>query len=345
MKNTWLILLAPALALSSSRAEAAGGEAVAAHEEGARLIKEGRLPEAVSALQRSVALDPSYPEGWADLGSAQLQQGNLKEAVRSFEKAVQLKADFQVARYNLAYSLRKSKSYRRAIDEYRRYLERDPEDADAEYGLAEALRADGQASEAADAYDAYARIEKRPAQAKWVSKAREQAEELRRSTSSSESSPPSPSLASHAPKSTPPPTTAKKSVNGSEGTGKPATGTRRSEAFNAGVNALRQSDFKTALPQLTAASKETPDDPMVLAALGSAELGVRHAAEAETAYRRALKSASKEALPGIYFGLAESLRLQGADKEALSFYEKAAADASATATIKKLATERSSALR
>jgi hypothetical protein len=58
-----------------------------------------------------------------------------------------------------------------------------------------------------------------------------------------------------------------------------------------------------------------------------------------------MKSASKEAMPGIYFGLAEALRLQGEVREASSFYEKTTQSESATGTIKKLAAERLGKLR
>jgi tetratricopeptide (TPR) repeat protein len=353
-----LALFATATTVHAAPPEAA----IAAHREGMRLAKSNQLPEALESLQRAVQLDPEYAEAWADLGNTQLAAGDMKSAIRSFEAAVKLRADFQIARYNLAYALRKTGSYPKAAEQYRLYLMRDPQDADAHYGLAEALKASGDLFAAAEAYDEYARVEKRPGQQKWIAKAEEQAKSLRKQaakkseSASAGDAPPEPprgkteaksgkqkhlSFSARAKKEEAAP--APEAPPSRE---RPVAAKRaRPEAFRAGIEALKQNDFAGALPRLTAAAKEAPEDGFVLAALASAHLGLAQARDAEVAYRRALAVATPDAKAGIYFGLGEALRLQGEVDKALAMYRDAERSSAATASLKKLAAERIAALK
>jgi Flp pilus assembly protein TadD len=322
---------------STAVAEAAKKDAEAAHKEGMRLARDGHAPDAIEELKRAVSLDPDYPEAWADLGNTYLSQGDLQNAIRALENAVRIRPDFQVARYNLAYSCRKTKDYRRAVLEYRTYLQRDPQDADAEYGLAESLKALGENAAAAEAYDVYARIEKRPGQTKWIQKAKTEADALRQGGALAEAPSPEP-VADAAPVGT---AGAQKATKKTA----PAPAAQRSEAFQAGLQHLKQNDFEGALARLLAAAKNSPDDPMVQAALGSAYLGLRDAAKAEDAYRKALKSATKDATPAIEFGIAESLRLQGDKKAAREEYDRVTKMDETPPSLRKVATDRAAKLR
>lgn len=333
-------------------------DASRAHQEGLAFAKNGQFPRAREALGRAVSLDPSFAEAWADLGNIELALGNMTPAITAFERALKVRPELQTARYNLAYSLRNAKAFDRAAEHYRLYLQRDPDDPDALYGLGEALRAVGDLRAAAEAYEAYARVEERPGQAKWVAKARELTEALRAQAARDPppaSPPPGPAgRTTPAPSPASPPTASASPPTVAAGSSAQSPEARdaqvirphaRPSAFETGLTGLKQGDFRGALGPLSTAAHDAPDDALVLAALGSAHLGLRQGKESEVAYRRALKTASKGALAGIYLGLGEALRLQGEDREAREAYRSAQAHEAAPEAIKKLAGERLRALR
>ena len=80
----------------------------AAHEQaalGARLGQQGRHAEAITALRRSVELDPTVASVQHNLGFACLEAGGLDEAASAFTNAVRLNPDLATAHYGLAMAL------------------------------------------------------------------------------------------------------------------------------------------------------------------------------------------------------------------------------------------------
>lgn len=335
------LLLASALALAAPSPEAAS-----AHKEGLRLAKSNMIPEAIEQLEKAVKIDPDFSEAWSDLGNTHLSAGSMPDAIRCFERAVKVRPDFQIARYNLAYALRKTGDHARAAEHYRVYLQRDPDDADAWYGLAESLRQANDNQAAAEAYEKYAQVEKRPAQAKWVAKAQEQAKTLRagqpaklaaKTATPAERGGEKPKHLSFSAKAKKEKAAGEQPVAAAvevkqqpgliaapaESTVSEGTVAKRPASFDTALIALRAGDYESALPQLEAAATAAPEDAFVLAALGSAHLGLRNAKEARRAYQRALASAQPAAVPGIWLGLGEAARVLGEKDEAAEAYAKA----------------------
>ncbi len=350
-----LLSLALALTLVSSEAFAAKPEAVAALQEGRRLLEAKKTPAAIQAYLRATELDPSYGEAWTELGNAYLMSGNSAEAATAFTGALEVDASNSTARYNLAYSLRKTKQYAEAARQYRTYLETNPNDADAHYGLAESLRSSGDALGAADAYDAYARVEKRPKQQKWVNKAKERAAELRAQAAAKA---PAPAPAKPAPKAAvaDKPAKLEMSVSGAAAkpdvmpneaaaTEAPARANKRADAFTAGLDHLQRGDYAAAQERLAVAIREQPDDPIVLAAQGSTFLGLLDGVGAEAAYKKALVMAPDAAVPGIYLGLGEAQRIQGKLVEAAASYRRASEHQRASNSVKRFSEERLAAVQ
>lgn len=338
-----------------ANASAASPEAEAARAEGGRLAAAKQLPAAIRAYERAIALDPKYADPWLELGNLHLAAGKTDEAVRAFSGALEVNPKLSVARYNLAYALRKTERYEDAAAQYRIFLETNADDPDAQYGLAESLRAAGDKAGAADAYDAYARAEKRPQQKKWVKKAQERAAALRAEVAAAAPKAPTPAPAAKvAPKKD-----AKGALRMSfagerprpndtlEGAAAPApTPTaRRSPAFGAGLAALQRGEYENAEARLRVALADHPEDPIVLAAYGSAMLGALDGPAAEASYRKALVNAPDAAVPGLYLGLGEAQRLQGKSSEAQRSYESAIGHARATRSIQRFSEERLAALR
>ena len=353
-----LLCLALLIALP---ARAASSDAEAARQRGLELSRANQLPEAITELEKAAALDPGSAEVQADLGNTKLLAGDLAGATAALETAVKLKPDLGVARYNLAYALRKSGQFQKAADQYRIFLTTTPNDPDAHYGLAESLKATGDKLAAAEAYEAYANAERRPAQARWVEKARSTAAELRSSATGEaplakankeKTSQPVAVAAGKKlsfSKSVPPveaaanPTSAP--LEAAPPAGEPVKVARaRPVEFSQALSQMQAGNFSAAEPTVAKFAGEHPDDALASAALGSARLGILDGPGAEQAFGRALGKAPREALAGIQLGLGEARRLQGKDEEAKKAYRLVLEDNTAPAPIRRNAEERLAAL-
>lgn len=59
---------------------------------GQALLRANQIPEAVTVLERAVALQPNFCVGWARLGEAQLRADNLPQALASLDRAASVEA-------------------------------------------------------------------------------------------------------------------------------------------------------------------------------------------------------------------------------------------------------------
>ena len=353
-------------ALAMLPAQAAAAPSLAAktyRDEGVRLIEAKRYEEAVKALRRAVKFSSDYAEAWTDLGRAQLALQRYDDAAKAFQGALLAKPDLLDAQFNLALALRKASRWEKSAEAYRVYLQQRPQDADAHYALAETLRAGGDALAAADAYERYAQLETKPDRAQWIEHAKAQARLLRggppaQATTPAATSPAvaptttktlpaTPTITRAAAAAPPPAATASLSLNTA---GRPTDAdparprgapTRvRPAAFDAGIAALNAKDYQRALGQLQGAVASAPGDALVLAALGSAHLGLGDGLAATEAFRKASSTAAPAALPGIRLGLAESFRIRGEDAEAAAVFKRLISDPATPANIKAMAVER-----
>jgi tetratricopeptide (TPR) repeat protein len=85
-------------------------------------IKSGAPAEAIPALQRSIELDPAFPDAWSMLGSLLLDSGEAQESVECFLKAAALEPSNATVYLNLASAyaaLDKDVEEAAAMDRYR----------------------------------------------------------------------------------------------------------------------------------------------------------------------------------------------------------------------------------
>jgi tetratricopeptide (TPR) repeat protein len=103
----------------------------------------GRLTEATAQYRDAVRIQPDYPEGHFNLGSALAHSGrsdDLPDAIAAYRTALRLKPDYVEAHYNLANALARMPGREpEAIAEYREALRIEPNLAGAHENLGNAL--------------------------------------------------------------------------------------------------------------------------------------------------------------------------------------------------------------
>lgn len=166
------LLVLPLLLVAASPAPPQ--EAKAAFERGERALAEGKLDQAVAAYKEALAKAPGYAAALNGLGLALFKQDKKPEALQQFRAATAADPAFALAWSNLGFASRKTGDAAAAVAAYEKYTQLAPDDPDGHYGLAESYRMAGDAPKAVAAYEQYLAKEKRPAEQKWVQKAREQ---------------------------------------------------------------------------------------------------------------------------------------------------------------------------
>ncbi len=201
---TWTRTLALAAAVSlglaigaPSPARAQAGElpgqpnnaAADLYEQGHRLVKKGRLEEAVTAFdaaakkaplfhlahyaagnvlaqlgrdreaglrfEEAVAADPDFANGWNALGVIHLKSRRLERAIKAFDEALSAKEPLELARYHKGQALLRLSRLDEAEKELRRFLQKDPEHGDATVELAAARVRQGDPKGARGIIDTY----------------------------------------------------------------------------------------------------------------------------------------------------------------------------------------------
>jgi tetratricopeptide (TPR) repeat protein len=171
---------------SADRASAAAERAKRQKEDGDRRLRAGDVPGAEAAYRKAAQLDPSAYDAYEALGNLLFSNNRYLEAVQAFQKAVQAEPRYVLGFYNIAHTYRKWGKYNEAINFYKKYLENKPDDPDAFFGLATAYEAVGQKQAALANYMVYVGKETRPSEQRYVIKAKDKVEELRKALGSSQ---------------------------------------------------------------------------------------------------------------------------------------------------------------
>lgn len=102
-------------------------------QEGAELILDGQLDEAIALLDALAAAEPDNPYAYGFLGNALFEQGSYVRALRSYLTALELAPEYLGAMVGIGQSLRLLGRYQEAIRMGRQILSRAPADGDALY--------------------------------------------------------------------------------------------------------------------------------------------------------------------------------------------------------------------
>lgn len=154
--------------------------AKSAFEKGEKALGDGKFDEAVRFYKEALAATPGYAEALNGLGSALFKLNKREEAVAQFKAALEADSNLALAWSNLGYAARKMSDFKTAAAAYERYTQLDPNDPDGFYGLGESYKSLGEKAKAIAAFESYLQREKRPTEQKWVDKAKESVEQLRK---------------------------------------------------------------------------------------------------------------------------------------------------------------------
>ena len=111
-----------------------------------------KFNDATEAFKKVTELNPTFPDGFNNLGVTLQDQGILDDAIKSFTKALSLKPDYPEAYYNLGNAFKDQGQLNKAITSYNKALSLKPEYTDVLNNRGIALKDQGQLDEAIDSY-------------------------------------------------------------------------------------------------------------------------------------------------------------------------------------------------
>ena len=149
MKKTSIIMVILFL-LGVGTLHAESKEAMEYNREGAELVKQGKMEEALEAFQKAVESDSNDAVARLNLAYTYDRQGQTEEAIAAYQEAIQLDPRNLLAYNNLGVLYDKQGQYDEAIGEFQRALEIDPTDANALKNLENAENSKGVIQERED---------------------------------------------------------------------------------------------------------------------------------------------------------------------------------------------------
>ena len=107
---------------------------------GIALQAQGKTEEAIVCYRKALARNPSQANAHNNLGNLHLSQGNLEAAKDCYQRAIALRPDYADAHYNLGNTLQQRGQYEAAVSRYRRALACNPSMPQAHNNLGVTLR-------------------------------------------------------------------------------------------------------------------------------------------------------------------------------------------------------------
>ena len=113
------------------------------YEKGQEALKDEKMDEGISHLNKAIKLYDNFPQAYTMLGTAYVQQQNWKEAQPALEKATQLDPKSPTAFFELGAVFNQTKNYPEAEKALNQGLTLNPDAAAGHYELAKAYLAEG----------------------------------------------------------------------------------------------------------------------------------------------------------------------------------------------------------
>jgi lipoprotein NlpI len=145
-----VVVVSLTLLVRLARADAAGD----AYDEGVRLVRAGRLREAIASFDKAIRLKPNFAEAYNSRGIVYNNLAQHERAIKDYGEAVRLNARYAEAYYNRANAYSDSGQYELALKDYGAALDLNPGYAEAYHNrsLAYLSLARGEAATDARAY-------------------------------------------------------------------------------------------------------------------------------------------------------------------------------------------------
>ncbi len=138
-----------------------------------QLLKEKSYERAEAVFREALAKDPRSVAAYEGLGDALAGRRQWEDAIKVYKNGLEAIPDWHRGLYLLGYTYRKMGEYEDAIKFYQQYIIVTPDDPDAYYGLGQSHHKAGNNAKAVEAFKIYVEKEKRPAEQKWVARAKE----------------------------------------------------------------------------------------------------------------------------------------------------------------------------
>lgn len=124
-----------------------------------QLLEEGQAREAIGVLRQMLEGNPTFADGWNDLGTAQIMAGDTAGARRSWQRAVALDPALISARCNLAQLVLRDAKIEQALTSYEEIVGEAPGYPAAWAGLGEAALKSGAITQARRAFEEATRLQ------------------------------------------------------------------------------------------------------------------------------------------------------------------------------------------
>ena len=119
---------------------------------GVTLHRQGKLDEALEAYKKALLIKPDSAEIQCYIGNSLKNQGKLEKAVEAYKSAIELKYDYTDAHNNLGIALKDQEKLDDAIEAYKKALSVDPKYVYAHYNLGKVFQTQGKLEKAIEAY-------------------------------------------------------------------------------------------------------------------------------------------------------------------------------------------------
>ena len=119
---------------------------------GVTLHEQGKFESALVAYKKAISIKPNYAEAYNNLGNTLLEQGEPAGAISSYKKAISIDSNFAEANYNMGFALSSINKPEEAIVAYNNAISIKPNYSEAYCNLGNAYKEIGKLNEAIDFY-------------------------------------------------------------------------------------------------------------------------------------------------------------------------------------------------
>ncbi|MFK7785286.1 MAG: tetratricopeptide repeat protein [Crocinitomicaceae bacterium] len=123
------------------------------HEEADKLLKDGKVIEAIEVYTKALEINPDHPDIYSDRGVAHLHNMDKHSCFADLNKAIKLQPDYSFRYAAMAFAKNNFGDLDGAVADYEKAVELDPDDAVAQNNLGLLLEQQGYKQSAKALYD------------------------------------------------------------------------------------------------------------------------------------------------------------------------------------------------